>query len=468
MKTRHHIPSVFNLSMVDVLCCALGCVILLWLLNLRVAKEKAEEAGDSNLLLAATRNERDQLQDDSDRYRKQLAEQIEQIKELEKNSKLVADRAKDIEARLQQTAAELLASTENEKKTKDKLQQAEERIKTLGPLAEMVPGLRTNLKDLKEKLTAEEALTKILQGDLERGKQSLVAVSKDMQDLKISRRKLEDDLAARDKALAEAKMYREQLTRAEEKLRILDQEMNARVKELTTAERIIGKLQVEKKDISAQIDRVRAAAENRFEGIALTGKRVVFLVDMSGSMELVDENTQAPNKWSGVRDAVVRIMKSLPDLEKYQVVVFSEKSTHLLGKEGAWLDYDPKKSLEQVSKALTDIKPKGGTNMYSALDAAFRYRASGLDTIYLLSDGLPNLGAGLTPEQERTLKESEQGEILGKYIRRALKTDWNRPIKGERVRINTVGFFFESPDVGAFLWALARENDGSFVGMSKP
>ena len=37
-----------------------------------------------------------------------------------------------------------------------------------------------------------------------------------------------------------------------------------------------------------------------------------------------------------------------------------------------------------------------------------------------------------------------------------------------RVRINTIGFFYESPDVGAFLWALARENEGSFVGMSKP
>jgi hypothetical protein len=27
---------------------------------------------------------------------------------------------------------------------------------------------------------------------------------------------------------------------------------------------------------------------------------------------------------------------------------------------------------------------------------------------------------------------------------------------------------FKSPDLGSFLWALSRENDGSFVGMSKP
>jgi len=48
-------------------------------------------------------------------------------------------------------------------------------------------------------------------------------------------------------------------------------------------------------------------------------------------------------------------------------------------------------------------------------------------------------------------------------------TEWNRAYSGRaKVRINAVGFFYESPDVGAFLWALARENDGSFVGMSKP
>jgi hypothetical protein len=44
----------------------------------------------------------------------------------------------------------------------------------------------------------------------------------------------------------------------------------------------------------------------------------------------------------------------------------------------------------------------------------------------------------------------------------------DREILNERVRLNCIGFFYESPDVGAFLWAMSRENDGSFVGMSKP
>ena len=72
MRTRHRIPSVFNLSMVDVLCCALGCVILLWLLNLREAKQKAAQAGQSDEQVVALRRDLDaaraQLADVSARY----------------------------------------------------------------------------------------------------------------------------------------------------------------------------------------------------------------------------------------------------------------------------------------------------------------------------------------------------------------------------------------------------------------
>ena len=38
MHTRLRISSIFNLAMVDVLCCALGCVILLWLLVREVGR----------------------------------------------------------------------------------------------------------------------------------------------------------------------------------------------------------------------------------------------------------------------------------------------------------------------------------------------------------------------------------------------------------------------------------------------
>src|SRR5437868_3739338 len=63
MQMRHRTPTIFNLSMVDVLCCALGCVILLWLLNLREAKQHEDTAGEqarrSASLLAEARADRD-------------------------------------------------------------------------------------------------------------------------------------------------------------------------------------------------------------------------------------------------------------------------------------------------------------------------------------------------------------------------------------------------------------------------
>src|ERR1051325_625245 len=33
MRPRHRMPTIFTISMVDMLCCSLGCVILLWLLK---------------------------------------------------------------------------------------------------------------------------------------------------------------------------------------------------------------------------------------------------------------------------------------------------------------------------------------------------------------------------------------------------------------------------------------------------
>jgi hypothetical protein len=100
----------------------------------------------------------------------------------------------------------------------------------------------------------------------------------------------------------------------------------------------------------------------------------------------------------------------------------------------------------------------------------FRLRPLGLDTIYLLSDGLPNIDEDLPPNRPiENLSPAERNEVMSQHIRQKLKKEWNVPRPGQaRVRINSVGFFFESPEVGAFLWALSRENDGSFVGMSRP
>jgi hypothetical protein len=456
MQTRHKVPIVFTLYMVDVLCCALGCVILLWFLKIHEAKQRSQEAArreqaaaETGAMLAKTKATLEEtqgrlysaqglaetLEKDRDETQLRLTQASSRITELTKALAAQSADAKDRMAKKSKELEELLrdkVALQNLLRQKETLaaesrrsadelaallKQTQARAKQLQMTADLIPGLREDAVSSKEKLATAQARLQTL----------------------------EDELSEQKK------------------------EISGTGRTLTEANRVIESLKDDKRALEDQVVRARLAADNRFAGIALTGRRVIFLVDMSGSMELVDENTTAPDKWSGVRETLAKVMRSLPDLEKFQVILFSDRISYLVGNDGNWLDFDPRNSVDQVTRNLAAIKPRGNTDMHVAFEAAFRFRQQGLDTIYVFSDGLPNIGAGLSPEAARTLKESDRSEILSKYIRQKLRAEWNRAYSGQpKVRINAVGFFYESPDVGAFLWALARENDGSFVGMSKP
>jgi hypothetical protein len=438
MRTRHKIPTIFNLSMVDVLCCALGCVILLWLVNFREAKQRTRAAGETATKL--------------DAVSRQLADAEQQLRDLqgERDAALVRS---EMTARERDQVRARLADSDDRlaKKTQD--------ARTLARDLAAMEKERDALQSLSRE---KDALARAAARDADALTSRLRDAEAQMGKLRLTAERvpgLEKDLAG----------FRDKSSDAAGRLLVLEKELALIKSDLATARATADELRLDKKTLALQVAKARADADNRFAGIALTGKRVIFLVDMSGSMEYVDEQTPSPDKWLGVRETLAKIARSLPELEKFQVIVFAREASFLLGNEGRWLDFDPKSSVDQTTKALAATKPKGATNMYAAFEAAFRYRSQGLDTIYLLSDGLPNVGAGLSAEQAASMKETEKAEILGNYVRKALKTNWNRPAADKgRVRINAVGFFYESPDVGAFLWALVRDNDGSFVGMSKP
>jgi hypothetical protein len=460
MRVRHHIPSIFSLYMVDVFCCALGCVILLWLVKMyeadgleQRAAAQSREADDKlieyNARVGGLENEKKDLQK---RLNGALAQAASSDEALAETRRRISGLTKDLEASGRRLDTE--------------------KARAAG-LADKVAAGESRVKDLRAALkTVEDRATDLTRAMAKRD-QDLTESGKQRESLLADKRALERDLEGRGKELL---ALREKEADATKRVRELEKEVQTGRLALAASGRDLEKVRGEKNLLRAEADRIRAAADNRFAGITLTGRRVVFLVDMSGSMGYLDDKTEAPTKWLEVRNTVAKVMRSLPDLEQYQVIVFARDAKFLLPGKG-WLKYDPKASADGVVKSLAALKPTGGTDMYAALDAAFRLRVDELDTIYLLSDGLPNYGPGLTAEQERTLKRDsvERGELLGRYIRNKLKTEWNREVRDKwgrvvrpRVRINAVGFFYESPDVGAFLWALARENDGSFVGMSKP
>jgi peptidoglycan hydrolase CwlO-like protein len=482
MRVRHKIPSIFNLSMVDVLCCALGCVILLWLINLRDAKQHEDDSGSllrqKESAIADLEQKRAAVQAQADAQDAALADLR---RKWDESTRRVASLQADVDARGKDLAAFRLRADDLSQKLTD----AGGRIKDLQGVADLVPGLRSQLKSAQDQYALDESKVKTLGTELsaralelDTATRKLLASQKDattrsqeldnagqkLTALQTLRTHLETDLEDRNKELTLLRTYKDKWSADQEQMLSLK-------KELAASRTSFDAVQTEKTKWQTEAARVRAEADNRFAGITLTGRRVVFLVDMSGSMEYLDDNTPAPQKWVAVRETVAKIMRSLPDLRKFQVVAFSNKAIFPLGKDDEWLDFNPNVSADLVLKTLAAVKPNGGTNMYSAMEAVFRMRPQGLDAIYFLSDGIPNMGEGVTPEEIKAgkLTDVDVGSRLGAAVRKKLKTDWNRELDGKpRVHLNTVGFFYESPDVGAFLWALARENEGSFVGMSKP
>jgi hypothetical protein len=514
MKTRHKIPSVFSIYMVDVLCCALGCVILLWQLYHQESQEQTAQNEIARKEIARKEKENEIAHKENEEARLRL-----EAAKLALGS--LTSEVESLKVSLDANAKKQLQITlelEDTRKDRDKAQalalvrkkEYDEAKKTLVSAEAIINLLRLDLKKQEQKatLTAAELADKIrahaelfdklaeaekkiraLTADVARRDTDAQLVSRTVQEKTSLVKLLEDELTL---LRSQNKETMAKLSAADMRSRVLEDDLQRGRKELLDINRrftdltqsqdgLLNRMMVNAKDLEsaklalaalerdkASLIKKTAAAEARFAGITLTGKRVIFLVDMSGSMEMVDETTFDPDKWPIVCDTVARIMQSLTDLRQYQVIIFSDRFKYAFGNEGRWLDYSPETSPRKVAEGLKAIKPKGGTDMYTALEEVFRFRNAGLDTVYLFSDGLPNVGEGL-PANANRLTETQRGELLGKYIRTKLKTNWNRPATNQaRVRINCIGFFFESPDLGAFLWALARENDGSFVGMSRP
>jgi predicted nucleic acid-binding Zn-ribbon protein len=465
VRTRHKPPTLVSMWMLDVFCCALGCVTLLWLLNTREAADQANRAGATLAELDRTRRT---LTSDLDDLRGKLAAVTA---DRDDTAKKLAAATTDLADARQKYAAAAADLTDTRAKLDSTTTDLSEATKKLTATA-------TDRDETAKRLAAAAARSKELAADLARKADDAAALSAKLADTTRSADDLAKLLRAKDAdrdalegklraALREAKdasADKAASKRTGDELAAAARDLQSRLNEASAT---IIDLQGQKAKLADKYDKLRSDADNRFAGIALTGKRVVFVVDTSGSMKRLDPNTPAPAKWPTVVDTLGKVMRSLPGLEKFQVVAFAEKAKVVVGADG-WVDFKGEPSILQATAALTAIDPDGGTNMHDALDLAFRRRADGLDTVYLFSDGLPTSGPGLTPAQEK-LSAAEQTDLLARHVRRSLLADWNKSdgAKG-RVRVNAVGFFFESPEVGAFLWALARENDGSFVGMSRP
>lgn len=172
-------------------------------------------------------------------------------------------------------------------------------------------------------------------------------------------------------------------------------------------------LQVEASSEPLALERVLppkgVTVTNSFFGIPVAGKRVAFVVDVSGSMHFklvrrgqTGEDNQYPSKWSLAHAELKRAIERLGADCTFNVIFFSHNAE-------AWKP-KPVPANAANKKAffahLDKVNPNGGTNPWAGLVLALQPKAmdpnvklgAEIDELFVLSDGLPSVGEVVDPK----------------------------------------------------------------------
>lgn len=193
----------------------------------------------------------------------------------------------------------------------------------------------------------------------------------------------------------------------------------------------------------------RKGATSAFYGITTLSKQLVFVIDISRSMN--DAAQAKPAAATGKQDAypaprgnrkldiakwqLHRAVQDLPKDAVFNIVVYSE-SYRVWEQEPVVATPRHKK---RAHKFIAQLNGNGTTNIGDSLDAALE---QDVDTLYLLSDGNPNRG-----------RVSDLNQLLEQLLRR------NR--RARRV-VHTIGI--GEAEGSSFLKELARRTGGRYVG----
>ena len=196
--------------------------------------------------------------------------------------------------------------------------------------------------------------------------------------------------------------------------------------------------------------------EASYYGITIESQRVLFVVDISGSMKEAG-SAEGSSKEEEAKKELLRCLKSLGTGSAFGVFAFSDRVTKW--KPGILKVTNDTK--EDARRWVEELASAHSTNTFAALEEAFRISVAdprndmgeeyGLfpDTIFLMTDGAPT-----TPEGKL---EDGKGVPEWTKVLEGVRA-WNRE---RRVVVHAVGVGLKIN--AGFLRALAEENGGKFV-----
>jgi hypothetical protein len=138
----------------------------------------------------------------------------------------------------------------------------------------------------------------------------------------------------------------------------------------------------------------RTAATARFLDLALVSSHVTFVLDASGSM--AEREPDGRTRWERVVDELDRALERLGGDAEGNVVLFSDEAKALFPRAVRFTA----SVRARVRDALRERRPGGRTALYDGIALALDDPA--VDSVVVLSDGVPSAGAWLTRTDVRS------------------------------------------------------------------
>lgn len=181
---------------------------------------------------------------------------------------------------------------------------------------------------------------------------------------------------------------------------------------------VISLSDLEKAREREELRRLKQVTNSKFFGIRIISHRVLFIIDVSGSMEaqmrLQFEGDESLTRMAVARRELTTAVRSLERGALFNIITFSSGVD-------SWLDSgvtgSSEVSRDEAEAFVARLKPGGATNLYDSIKLAFE--DTEVDTIFILSDGEPTAG-----------------EVTNVSTIRKDVAAWN---EHRRIEINTIG-----------------------------
>lgn len=204
-----------------------------------------------------------------------------------------------------------------------------------------------------------------------------------------------------------------------------------------------------KEPVGRDADKTPQGKGVTFYGITTFSGRIMFILDISGSMEQEPQKEDelgrkvpaGPPKIVTAKQELIGAINNIDDDEIFNLIFFNHQVVPWQRKMQDGTEGKKKRAIRWVEEQA----PTGTTNIYDALEAAYAIALSAtgeplIDTIFFLTDGRPTSGKVRDPKR-----------ILDEVL------EWN---KAARIRINAIGIGEHDAEL---LKGLAQGTGGEYV-----